>query len=214
MTTLSFVQAIEPNDLVKKLGSDDFKVRSTGFDELKKWSSQNQGEALPLLHSEMLSTSDPEVSLRLNQILRGIVLHEHFGRPTGFIGVELDSDLIEIKGQKVPVVVVRRVVPDSAAAEHGLKAGDTIASLDGQRMSMHEVRNARNVAQVFILKVSKKFAGDVIKLGLLKDGAEQELVLKLGERPDNLPGTKPRASKAEMDAYYEKWLQEQKLKQP
>ncbi|MFC5049864.1 PDZ domain-containing protein [Rubritalea spongiae] len=209
--TQLFCVAAEQKQLIEQLGAESFEVRQRAYDELKAWALNNEKHSMSLLYDALQQPLTPEVNMRLDQILREIVLVEQFGRPQGFIGIELGSLLIAIDGEQVPAVMVNRVIPESAAAKEGLKAGDIISSLEGKRMTEHELRNARMTAEaMFISRVGKKFKGDQLRLGIFRDGKEQEMVLTLGERPDYLPSSNPQPSEEMKEEYFEKWLREQK----
>lgn len=91
----------------------------------------------------------------------------------GIMGTELIPDMA--KAFKVNVdhgAFVAQVLPGSAAAKAGLKAGDIITTLDGKAISgFAELR----------YKVSIHSPGDKITLGLLRDGKSQNVVVTLDQ---------------------------------
>lgn len=91
----------------------------------------------------------------------------------GIMGTELTPDMA--KAFKVNVdhgAFVAQVLPGSAAAKAGLKAGDIITTLDGKAISgFAELR----------YKVSIHSPGDKITLGLLRDGKSQNVVVTLDQ---------------------------------
>lgn len=209
------VLADKPDEFVEQLSSETYETRDNAYAALRVWALNHKEQAKSLLYEKLERNASPETQMRIHEILREIVIYDHFGRPRGFIGIELGGDQLEVDGEIVPVVTVARVIPDSAAATKGLKPGDVIVSLDGKRMSLHEVRNSGLTAErLFIQNVGKRFKGDLLRLGLFKEGKVQEMILTLGERPAYLSGTKAGSSEDEQNAYYEKWLQEQEFKQP
>jgi len=66
-------------------------------------------------------------------------------------------------------VLVRNVFENSPAAKAGLKAGDVITSLDGER-----IRNAREIREKLLLKKDAKS----VKLGLLRNHSELSLTVE------------------------------------
>ena len=72
-------------------------------------------------------------------------------------------------------VSVRKVEPESPAAAAGVRVGDLIFSVDGERVS-----EGGELQQVLI----KHEVGDVVKLGILRERAELEISVELVKRED------------------------------
>ena len=72
-------------------------------------------------------------------------------------------------------ILLRRVLPDSAADDAGLKEGDIIVSMSDQPM--------RNTGELSKFLISFK-PGDVVNVRLLRDGSELIASIILGERPE------------------------------
>jgi serine protease Do len=87
----------------------------------------------------------------------------------GFLGVQTETGEKSVGG-----ALVRMVINDGPAAKAGVKEGDLIVSLNGQLIP-------NSVA--FTQTVVKLKVDETVKLGVLRDGAKQELEIKLGERP-------------------------------
>ena len=69
-----------------------------------------------------------------------------------------------------------RMTPGSGAEKAGVKIGDVVVAVDGQRVrSMDDL----------ILLVRRNKAGDVVKLKVLRDGKPIELEVTVGDRPDD-----------------------------
>jgi S1-C subfamily serine protease len=83
-----------------------------------------------------------------------------------------------ISGQNLPNdagALIQDVVSGGPAASGGLKAGDTIVSLDGEKIrSMDEL----------IAALLRKDVGDVVRVGYLRDGKRHETTARLTERPE------------------------------
>ena len=95
----------------------------------------------------------------------------------GISGRDLDSALAKAFGLDTQHgAFVNEVMPDSAAEDAGIKAGDIIIAIDGRKIkSFHELR----------AKIATMGAGAKIKLGLIRDGDAESVNVTLGEA-DNM----------------------------
>ena len=71
-------------------------------------------------------------------------------------------------------VEVANVIPDSSAAEAGVKAGDVIVAVDGAEI--HDTRE-------FVQKIAGRKGGTTLKLSYFRDGAKADKELKLKSVP-------------------------------
>lgn len=99
----------------------------------------------------------------------------------GIMGTELTPDMAKAFNVNVTHgAFVAQVLPGSAAAKAGIKAGDIITTLDGKALTgFAELR----------MKVSIHSPGDKITLGLLRDGKSQNLVVTLDQSGANTSAT-------------------------
>jgi len=104
----------------------------------------------------------------LPRLLRGEVL-----RP-GFLGIQFDTERL------VEGAAVRHVVPNTAAARAGIKAGDVIVELDGKT-----VRNGFDLMN----RIGRKYALEKAHLKVKRGDDLLEMDVTLGERPR--PRTRP-----------------------
>lgn len=90
----------------------------------------------------------------------------------GIRGGDVTADLTEAMNLKVSRGAwVNEVIPDSPASKAGLKSGDVVISMDGNRISnFNELR----------AKVATLGAGKTTKLGILRDGKERTISVTLG----------------------------------
>jgi serine protease Do len=104
---------------------------------------------------------------------------QHFARfgGGGYLGVNvhsLDADLGRYFGTDEGVLVLG-VNEESAAGEAGLKTGDVIVSIDGEKMAstvdLHEA-------------LAEFEPGDEVEVAFLRDQREQTLTVELGESPE------------------------------
>jgi serine protease Do len=94
----------------------------------------------------------------------------------GYIGIAMNDVTPDnasfFKLNDADGAIVSQVTPDSPAANAGLKSGDVIRELNGQKIANS---SALQVA------VSEDRPGTTIQLGILRDGSPQTISLKLGE---------------------------------
>ncbi|MEQ9409912.1 MAG: Do family serine endopeptidase [Fuerstiella sp.] len=98
-----------------------------------------------------------------------------------YVGItmqQIDAELANAFHLQVPRgVVVTGVVRDSPAAEAGFQEGDVILEVDGKRIT-----SDRNMLGV----VEKLNIGQTYSIRILRDNREQELKIKVAERPADL----------------------------
>ena len=87
-----------------------------------------------------------------------------------FLGIELGSST---DGG----TTIDRVIPDTAAEEFGLEAGDVILQINETRTG-----SPRRLSDA----IASLRPGDVVKIQLLRSGQRQTIRLELGSRPDDL----------------------------
>lgn len=200
----------EFEDLVGQLGSKQFKERQQADQRLrivvKENFSTEQDQYLDLYFRSM---ADPEVSSRLEEIIREAAIEYQFDRTNrGFIGITLMADFFfDADKKKVPAIRVSSVYPDTPGQKAGLQTNDMIVAVDNRRVESWMVN------QDFIDYVQGKSPGDPLKLHLPRDGKLIEIDLKLGAKPKQ-------AGLARSSYYYtapdpkewgRKWMQAQRL---
>jgi len=98
----------------------------------------------------------------------------------GWLGVEIqavDQDLAKsLKLDKARGAIVADVTADSPAAAAGLKPGDVVVDVDG-----HAIKDSADLSGI----VSSKAPGTNIKLGIIRDGQQRAMTVKLGRFPDH-----------------------------
>jgi serine protease Do len=111
-----------------------------------------------------------------HSVMKQLIETGHVSR--GYLGVGI-QDLTPDMAEKFNApdhmgALVRDVTPDSPGEAAGLKRGDAIREVNGDR-----VRDTRELR----LKISGTAPGESVKLAVLRDGAEKALTAKLGELP-------------------------------
>lgn len=76
--------------------------------------------------------------------------------------------------------VVREVIPDSPAAKAGLQMGDVLLAVGDQ---------ATPTRAEFVARIQAAKVGDRLSIKIRRGGIEQLVVVKLGQRPDQVPGS-------------------------
>ncbi|HEV2647298.1 MAG TPA: Do family serine endopeptidase [Acidobacteriaceae bacterium] len=108
----------------------------------------------------------------------------------GYLGISLEDmtpALVESFNLKeASGALVGQVTPDEPASRAGLKQGDVIDTIDGQKVIDS---GALQVA------VSERQPGETIRLGIFRDGVPKELTVKLGEY--HKPGTQTADNESE-----------------
>jgi serine protease Do len=96
----------------------------------------------------------------------------------GWIGVQIQpvtADIADSLGLKDPHgALVAEPQKDSPAAKAGVKSGDVIVSLDGR-----PIPDARTLAR----RISAMAPGTSVKIGVFRNGKEEQLSMTLGELP-------------------------------
>jgi predicted metalloprotease with PDZ domain len=99
-------------------------------------------------------------------------------------------------------VLVTAVMPDGPADAAGIREGDYILSLDGQRISSPDVLSQQ---------ISNKDLGDQIQVTVWRDGGRQELNATLAAMPEmdndgDMPGGSRRDRPGELDDEHSAWI--------
>ena len=96
----------------------------------------------------------------------------------GWLGVviqDITPDITEAIGVKEGIIIAQ-IAPSSPAEKAGLKVGDIITSVDGQRIE--SVRDLQ-------FKIMKTPPGTQITLGVIRSGKEMQIKVNVGEMPDS-----------------------------
>lgn len=110
----------------------------------------------------------------MKNLVDQIIEHGEIRRGSlGIRGQDVTADLTEAMNLSVSRgAFVNEVLPDSAAEKAGLKSGDVIISMNGNKISSFLELRA---------KVGTLGAGREAKLGILRDGKERTVTVKLQE---------------------------------
>ncbi|GAA4901527.1 DegQ family serine endoprotease [Ferrimonas pelagia] len=104
--------------------------------------------------------------LEFGEVRRGVL---------GIIGGPLNNETAKLFGLDTKHgAYISQVLPDSAAAEAGIEAGDIITSLNGKNIRTFQELRA---------KIATMGAGATVKLGVFRDGDRKTIKVTLNEAP-------------------------------
>ena len=138
----------------------------------------NSGGALVNLNGELIGINTAIPSNMVKNLTDQMVKFGQVKRgELGIMGTELNSELA--KAMKVDAqrgAFVSQVMPNSAAAKAGIKAGDVITTLNGKSISSFAALRA----QVGTMPIGSK-----VELGLLRDGKPVTVTVELQQSNQN-----------------------------
>jgi len=180
--SLDAEEAANVDRLVPLLSSPDYKQRETATNSLIEIGAP----AFARLRSAYEQTDDLEMRLRVEQVVRTAYLNRYVFDRNGFLGVQLDAlEQIQAKGRPQTKVdngvVIRRVIPDSAASRAGLRQDDIIVALNGVPLTgrgTDEVTRFRESIPTFS-------PGTKIRLGIVRGNERQDTDVTIGRCPED-----------------------------
>ncbi|GAA1155110.1 S1C family serine protease [Ornithinicoccus hortensis] len=93
-----------------------------------------------------------------------------------FLGVGLEDATATVDSGTSAAAGISQVEEDSPAASAGLKKGDVITDIDGERVDS---------ALALVAQVRQRTTGDEVVLGYVRDGERHEVTVTLDARPDD-----------------------------
>jgi len=173
----------------------EFSKREQAMGQLWEWANgQETKEALSILVGYWKIEDDPEVKVRLHQLLKKRFL----AKKRGFLGVRFAVRPGAIYQEKrVCALEIREVIPGESAERAGLKKDDLVLALNGKTFPNSSTSTDVNS------RIGALNPGEEIKITIEREQKRMDILLFLGAR----------AEKYEDDALrtrlFEKWLKEQ-----
>lgn len=168
--------------LLGSLGSEDFKERTKAQQELSRWALEQPAGGQQWLFREFEAAGDPEVRLRLREVLKEVVVAEYQKNGPGYVGISMVDALVAVPGeerQRVGVSVTG-VQPDTPASRAGLAVGDVVVSVDALQWSNEEATKG------FQKAIMGRKPGETVELGVLRGGELKKIPVTLAARPMGL----------------------------
>jgi hypothetical protein len=216
--------------LVDSLASEDFKQRAAAQRDLSQWALGRPDLGQDWLMREFTAAEEPEIRLRLREVLKTVVIAEHQKTGPGYVGITMQDVQASVPGEEGlrGGVAVTRVVPDTPASRAGLRAGDVIVALDQLRW------NGDTAMTAFAEAIKRYKPGEVVQLEILREGELKKIPVTLAPRPMGLPESNlipgvpfrvmpmgeaeykaqdermKALDKAEKEAYFQSWLDQRR----
>lgn len=162
--------------LFECLGGANWNTRE---DSQLKLIALGTNNPLPILESALrryLSESDPEVKCRLEEVMRGIVLHD-FDPRAAFLGVQLGQAFQKDKNGLFPVPI-HGIVMNTVASSNDFRTGDSIMQADDH------ICNGNFNTDALIRYISSQKPGYRMTFVLSREGNIITNTVALGARDD------------------------------
>lgn len=166
-----------PAELLEELSSEQYPQRIQAQRALEEWAAEAGDEGLTWLFETGTAHDEPEVRNRVFEVLRSQVMSLLDRERPGFIGITMVGLQLDLEGEKLPVVAITSVQKDSPADRTGLREGDRILGLNGERWTEGDTPDQ------LARKVGGMKPGEEIELEVAREGEVKTFALKLAPRP-------------------------------
>jgi len=174
----SCAASLDEVDDIVPLGSGSFAERERAMRDLEDWVLTNQGEAKGILLKQYLRCADPEVRVRLLDLLE-----RSYFPLKGFVGITMRSVLWDQlgrfqNGKTALGVRVTNVGKGTPAAVSGLKVDDILLSINGW-----EVKGGVDVTSLVAEQIQQNSPTTPVSLMVQRGDEVLTIDLKLGILP-------------------------------
>ena len=184
LPVVAFCQDETSRALLGSLASEDFKERTKAQRERSQWEMERREAGQDWLYEEFEAAAEPEVRIRLKEVLKEVVVAEHQKDGPGYVGISMGDVEVAVPGEdgQKPGVSITRIQPDTPASRAGLQAGDVVISVDRTRWNS-------DVAASFSFQqaIMKRKPGDTVQLEILRGAELMKVPVTLAPRPMGLP---------------------------
>jgi C-terminal processing protease CtpA/Prc len=145
--------------------------------------------------AEAFAASEPfEVRLRIKAVATEIFTNAYFNEPNGFLGIRQRARLQPAGGENAlgAVIMVDSVIPGTAAARAGLRAGDLIVKFNGKAIRAGPDPN--ETMRAFGKSISGLGPGARVDITIVRGNTQGTVRAVLGTKPMNLYDSEVRDS--------------------
>ena len=169
------------NDLTTQLGDPSWDKREAAQSKLYLHGVQHVDQLMPNLLQAYLDYSDPEVRVRLKEVVRKLAIKHYFDERRAYLGLRAFPTRwpIQLGDQLVYPLRVRMVKNDNTADLGNLMIGDLIIKADD-----HFLTWAFGFRQ-FHSHIALKKPADTMDLTVLRDEDQITITVTLGEMPQS-----------------------------
>ena len=169
--------------LIPKLGSPSFKER----EEATAGLIEIGAPAFARLRAAYQGTSNLEMLLRIERIVRTAYLNHHVYDRSGFLGINLQTYIASMEeNPRLPAgsvgVKVGRVIPNTAAERAGMLAEDVIFEVDGAPIRGEGMQ----VVESFSAVIRERGPGGKMNLTVLRGTQEIPMLITIGRCPEEI----------------------------
>ncbi len=191
----------EVQKAIGQLGNQRFSAREAAQQQLLKAAGDDSETVLNECVAAYSGTEDPEIKLRLGEILKKIFETQVLNKPQGFLGIRMGTgQTTNENGVPVRTIAVIDFVKDSAAQAAGLVQGDLIL-----RVNDFDV-NVQPAVMAFARYIQSHRPGETVKVTVKRQGKPQVIEVKLGNFP---PELRDETAGNRIKVRFEDWLNDQ-----
>lgn len=180
---LDVTAAQSADQLIPKLASPSYKER----EEATAGLIEIGAPAFARLRDAYQSTSDLEVLLRIEHIVRTAYLNHHVYDRSGFLGINLQPYVANAEEDpRLPAgtagVKVGRIIPGTSAERAGMLKDDVIFEVDGGPVPGEGMQ----VVEEFSAIIRARGPGGKMSLTLLRGTQQIEMLITIGRCPEEI----------------------------
>lgn len=186
--------------LIDQLGAPKWRDREKAQSQLLTPDPDFSKAVVDRALQVLTTTQDPEMKIRLTDLLEVIVLRDSFKGEQGFLGVTLHPVIASLvpDGPIVHTVGIVEPLAGYPADKAGIKSGDRIIQID------NKICGPAFGVPDLVAYISSKSPGDIVVLQLWSNGIRTEKSVSLAAR--NVPSDMSLEQRTEL--FFRSWLED------